>query len=186
MLNKKRFNDLPKFFKGAYFAGASRRSFCWRRRKAQARMTSMFAVFFSTVSTLEEFALIRRSCETELRNALYPGTLNKLLIELARSSPFTTAWNIPPYTPGEETEPPEQLSNNPLFASLADATITALINDPRTDHDTHPGPQPATGTAVWTELAAPVGGAEGTRATFPDRLLRPVRQSATKACSAGR
>lgn len=59
----------------------------------------------------------------ELRNALYPGTLNKLLIGLARSAPFTTAWNIPPYTPGEEKSPPEQLSNNALFASLADAEL---------------------------------------------------------------
>jgi hypothetical protein len=59
----------------------------------------------------------------ELRNALYPGTLNALLIELARSGPFTTAWKIPPYTPGEETNPPEQLSNNALFASLADAEL---------------------------------------------------------------
>lgn len=59
----------------------------------------------------------------ELRNALYPGRLNALLIRLARSEPFTTTWGIPPYTKDEETEPPEDLLKNALFASLADAEI---------------------------------------------------------------
>ena len=59
----------------------------------------------------------------ELRNALNPGPLNALLIRLARSTPFTTAWGIPPYVPGEEVEPPEALLRNALFASLADAEL---------------------------------------------------------------
>lgn len=59
----------------------------------------------------------------ELRNALSPGKFNKLLIELARSSPFTSAWGIPPKVEGEETNPPEELMRNPLFSSLADAEL---------------------------------------------------------------
>ncbi|MCC2315606.1 DUF262 domain-containing protein [Cellulomonas xiejunii] len=59
----------------------------------------------------------------ELRNALYPGRLNALLIELARSQQFTTTWNIPHYVPGEEADPPEALLANALFASLADAEL---------------------------------------------------------------
>jgi len=59
----------------------------------------------------------------ELRNALYPGPLNALLIRLARSEPFTQVWGIPSYTPGEENEPSDQLLRNPLFASMADAEL---------------------------------------------------------------
>lgn len=59
----------------------------------------------------------------ELRNALYPGPLNALLIKLARTEPFTTAWMIPPYRPGEDDEPYEALAKNTLFKSLADAEL---------------------------------------------------------------
>ena len=59
----------------------------------------------------------------ELRNALYPGTLNALLVELARSAEFTAVWDIPPHTAGEEADPPARLLRNPLFASLADAEL---------------------------------------------------------------
>lgn len=59
----------------------------------------------------------------ELRNALYPGTLNNLLIKLARSKPFTTSWLIPEFTEGEEKETPEALAKNTLFKSHADAEL---------------------------------------------------------------
>jgi hypothetical protein len=59
----------------------------------------------------------------ELRNALYPGNLNALLIRLARSEPFTHTWGIPPYQSGVEQEPSVDLLNNPLFASLTDAEL---------------------------------------------------------------
>ena len=59
----------------------------------------------------------------ELRNALYPGTLNALLIRLARADSFTTTWGIPRLTKNEESEPSEDLLKNALFASLADAEL---------------------------------------------------------------
>ncbi len=118
-LNKKRFNDLP----GVLQRGLLRRSL-------------PAVVLLAETSSMEERGIdVRRVLfdrlntggislnPQELRNALYPGRLNALLIELARSEPFTTAWNIPPYTPGEETDPPAELANNPLFASLADAEL---------------------------------------------------------------
>lgn len=118
-LNKKRFNDLPKVLQ----RGLLRRSLPAVVLLAETKSTGensidVRRVLFDRLNT----GGIRLNPQ-ELRNALYPGKLNKLLIELARSVPFTTAWNIPPYTPGEETEPSEQLSNNPLFSSLADAEL---------------------------------------------------------------
>ncbi len=59
----------------------------------------------------------------ELRNALYPGSLNFLLIRLARSKSFTTTWGIPPFVEGETEKPSEELLKNPLYSSLADAEL---------------------------------------------------------------
>lgn len=59
----------------------------------------------------------------ELRNALYPGGFNKMLIGLARSPAFTKAWGIPPYVEGEEDDPSDELLRNPLFATQADAEL---------------------------------------------------------------
>lgn len=59
----------------------------------------------------------------ELRNALYPGAFNAMLIKLSRSKQFTDSWGIPAYVPGEEKEPSDALLKNALFASLADAEL---------------------------------------------------------------
>jgi len=59
----------------------------------------------------------------ELRNALYNGPLNSLLVQLARTEPFTQAWGIPGPTADEESDPPEELLRNPLYSTLADAEL---------------------------------------------------------------
>lgn len=118
-LNKKRFNDLPKVL----------------QRGLLRRSLTAIVLLAETSSPAEKGIDVRRVLfdrlntggirlnPQELRNALYPGTLNKLLIELARSAPFTTAWKIPPYTPGEEKNPSERLLDDPLYSSLADAQL---------------------------------------------------------------
>lgn len=118
-LNRKRFNDLPRILQ----RGLLRRSLPAVVLLAETKSTGdesidVRRVLFDRLNT----GGIRLNPQ-ELRNALYPGTLNALLIELARSEPFTTAWNIPPYTPEEETDPPEELLHNALFASMADAEL---------------------------------------------------------------
>ncbi|MGW5376431.1 DUF262 domain-containing protein [Nocardia sp. NPDC003999] len=59
----------------------------------------------------------------ELRNALYPGRLNTLLIRLARAPLFTEIWNIPGYTEGEEDGPSAELLRNSLFSTMADSEL---------------------------------------------------------------
>lgn len=59
----------------------------------------------------------------ELRNALYPGSLNALLIKLARSEFFTEIWEIPKFKADEENHPSEELLKNSLFATLTDAEL---------------------------------------------------------------
>jgi len=63
----------------------------------------------------------------ELRNALYPGSLNGLLVRLSRSKAFTQTWGIPPYRAGEEENPPKELLDNRLYATLADCELVLRV-----------------------------------------------------------
>jgi Protein of unknown function DUF262 len=118
-LNRLRFNDLPTVLK----RGLLRRSLpavvlLAETSGVEERGIDVRRVLFDRLNT----GGISLNPQ-ELRNALYPGRLNALLIQLARTEPFTTAWNIPPYTPQEDIDPPAELANNALFASLADAEL---------------------------------------------------------------
>ncbi len=117
-LNRKRFNDLPSILQ----KGLLRRSLPAVVLLAETRGVGdeldVRRVLFDRLNT----GGIRLNPQ-ELRNALYPGSLNALLIRLARSAPFTSVWGIPPFTEGEEDEPSEELLKNPLFSSLADAEL---------------------------------------------------------------
>lgn len=59
----------------------------------------------------------------ELRNALYPGPFNHLLIELARTDAFADTWGIPRATPNEAEEVPKALLDNKLYSQLKDAEL---------------------------------------------------------------
>jgi hypothetical protein len=59
----------------------------------------------------------------EIRNSLYPSKLNALLLELARLPSFTAAWDIPPYTEGEQQNPPPNLAKNKLYQTMGDAEV---------------------------------------------------------------
>ena len=61
----------------------------------------------------------------ELRNCLYSGTFNKLIVELAASSKFTKAWGIPNHKNHTLSDGSydEILKNNKLFSTMADCQI---------------------------------------------------------------
>lgn len=118
-LDRKRFNDLPIVLQ----KGLLRRSLpavvlLAETQGVGADEIDVRRVLFDRLNT----GGIRLNPQ-ELRNALYPGTLNALLMQLARAEPFTTAWGIPAFRKNEDTEPPEDLLKNALFASLADAEL---------------------------------------------------------------
>lgn len=118
-LRGKRFNDLPNVLK----KGLLRRSLPAVVLLAETSQVAddeldVRTVLFDRLNTGGE-----KLNAQELRNALYPGRLNALLIRLARSRPFTDIWNIPEYTEGEETDPPDPLARNTLFKSMADAEL---------------------------------------------------------------
>ena len=59
----------------------------------------------------------------ELRNALYDGHFNNMLISASRSDIFTSIWGIPNRTETEESDPPKELINNALYRSMADCEL---------------------------------------------------------------
>jgi hypothetical protein len=118
-LNRKRFGELPSVLQ----KGLLRRSLSAVVLLAETRGVGtddidVRHVLFDRLNT----GGIRLNPQ-ELRNALYPGDLNALLMELARSDLFATTWGIPTKTTGEDENPPEELLKNALYASLADAEL---------------------------------------------------------------
>jgi hypothetical protein len=59
----------------------------------------------------------------ELRNALYPGEFNKMLIGIARSDELTQVWGIPRRTADEDTHPSDSLVSNTLYKTMADCEL---------------------------------------------------------------
>jgi hypothetical protein len=59
----------------------------------------------------------------EIRNALYQGKFNSLLVELSRSDIFRKAWNIPLFSEEENKRPPQELLKNKLFQTMEDLEI---------------------------------------------------------------
>jgi hypothetical protein len=118
-LERKRFNDLPSVLqKGLLRRSLSAVVLLAETRGVDTDELDVRRVLFDRLNT----GGIRLNPQ-ELRNALYPGRLNALLIRLARSKAFTTTWGIPPFVQGETEEPSEALLKNPLFSSLADAEL---------------------------------------------------------------
>jgi hypothetical protein len=61
----------------------------------------------------------------EIRNAIYPGAFNKIIVELARNDLFTSIFGIPPYIeadPSDYYENPERQKNT-LYASMGDCQL---------------------------------------------------------------
>lgn len=61
----------------------------------------------------------------ELRNAIFPGRFNELLIDIARNELFTGVWGIPPYTeadPNDYYENPRRQRNR-LYSTMGDCEI---------------------------------------------------------------
>jgi len=118
-LRGKRFNDLPSVLqKGLLRRSLSAVVLLAETQGVGADEIDVRRVLFDRLNT----GGIRLNPQ-ELRNALYPGTLNALIIRLARIDAFTSTWGIPKFTVSEDVEPSEDLLKNPLFSSLADAEL---------------------------------------------------------------
>jgi hypothetical protein len=77
----------------------------------------------------------KRLSAQEIRNAIYAGHFNSLIVELSRDPTFTRIWDIPSYTssdPSEYYEEPER-QKNALYKTMGDCQLVlrffALDND---------------------------------------------------------
>lgn len=63
--------------------------------------------------------------QQELRNSLYAGSFNKLIVELAGHPTFTSAWDIPGYADNmlSDRSPSRELRDNNLFKRMLDCEI---------------------------------------------------------------
>lgn len=118
-LNKKKFDQLPPIIQ----KGLLRRSLAAVVLLAEASNPEhddfdVRNVLFERLNTGGE-----KLNPQELRNALYPGHFNKMLLDSARYNTFIRVWGIPEYTPQEETQVPDKLANNTLYKTMADCEL---------------------------------------------------------------
>ena len=118
-LNRKRYSQLPTVIQ----KGLMRRSLSAVVLLAETRNPNdddldVRTVLFDRLNTGGE-----KLNPQELRNALYPGEFNKMLIEIARSDEFTVVWGIPSKRPGEDDRIPELLAANTLYRTMADCEL---------------------------------------------------------------
>jgi hypothetical protein len=59
----------------------------------------------------------------EIRNCIYASKFNDMLIEIARSDQFTSAWGIPPKEPDEPHKVSKNLEKNRFYSTMADCEI---------------------------------------------------------------
>ncbi len=99
------------------------------------RSISYFVLLKESAVTSEEEALLRQQVferlntggvklsQQEIRNSIYHGKFNSLLLELVKHSAFRKAWGIPEYTSDENTNPSDELLAIPMYAQMRDVEI---------------------------------------------------------------
>lgn len=59
----------------------------------------------------------------EIRNCLFQGPFNDMLLELSRSEEFRTAWNLPLYSEDEDVSVKSDIKENSIFQKMEDTEI---------------------------------------------------------------
>jgi hypothetical protein len=105
------------------------------RKGIDRRSISYIVLLKESAETTEEEALLRQQVferlntggveleNQEIRNCIYHGRFNNLLLNLTKHSAFREAWGLPAYSESEEKNPPEELTNNNFFRQMRDAEI---------------------------------------------------------------
>jgi hypothetical protein len=105
------------------------------RKGIDRRSISYIVLLKESAVTTEEEALLRQQVferlntggiklsQQEIRNCIYHGKFNSLLLELVKHPAFRSAWGLPHYTKEEEVNPPEALLTIPMYAQMRDVEI---------------------------------------------------------------
>lgn len=122
-LSGKRFHELPREVK----AGLERRSLAAIILLKESTSSRESAVqlrryVFERLNT----GGVRLNAQ-EVRNSVFAGSFNNLLIELSRHPLFTTMWEIPPVEANERTEPSANLRKNSMYGQMRDVELVLRV-----------------------------------------------------------
>src|SRR6185437_737246 len=99
------------------------------------RSISYIVLLKESATTSEEESLLRQEVferlntggvslsHQEIRNALYQGRFNSLLLELVKNATFRKIWLLPPYSESAERNRAEELVTNALYVPMRDVEI---------------------------------------------------------------
>ena len=105
------------------------------RKGIDRRSISYFVLLKESAVTSEEEALLRQQVferlntggiklsHQEIRNSIYHGKFNSLLLEVVKNPVFRLAWGLPEYTSEEDANPPDELLEIPMYAQMRDVEI---------------------------------------------------------------
>jgi hypothetical protein len=105
------------------------------RKGIDRRSISYIVLLKESTVTSEDEALLRQQVferlntggvklsKQEIRNSIYHGAFNDLLLELAQNSDFRSTWGLFLFTKEEVLNPPNELLMNPTYAKMSDAEI---------------------------------------------------------------
>lgn len=118
-LNGRTYNKLPERIR----SGIDRRSISWITvlNESSESDEDAFAIKQLVFERLNTGGV--KLSYQEIRNALYSGIFNSLLIELSKSPNHRTAWNLPLYTSAEETYVPEALASSNFYLEMEDVEV---------------------------------------------------------------
>lgn len=118
-LNGRTYSKLPN----AIRAGIDRRSISWitvlnESSEDEDEAFLLKQLVFERLNT----GGVKLSAQ-EIRNALYAGSFNNLLVELAKGDLFRVAWDLPTYSAAETTATPEYLEGVAFYAEMEDLEV---------------------------------------------------------------
>ena len=105
------------------------------RKGIDRRSISYIVLLKESAATGEEETLLRQQVferlntgavklsHQEIRNSLYQGKFNRLLLEVARNPLYREAWGVPAYTPDEDQKLSDELAKNKNYIMMRDVEI---------------------------------------------------------------
>jgi Protein of unknown function DUF262 len=118
-LNGRRYDDLPSEI----------------RKGLDRRSISYIVLLKESASTTEEEELLRQEVferlntggislgQQEIRNAVYQGKFNALLLDLTKNATFRRVWGLPPYSEEAEMKRSDELVSNRTYVQMRDVEI---------------------------------------------------------------
>lgn len=105
------------------------------RKGLDRRSISYIVLLKESATTSEEETLLRQQVferlntgavklsHQEIRNSLYQGNLNTLLIDVAKNRSYREAWGVPAYTETEDEKLSDELAKNRNYITMRDLEI---------------------------------------------------------------